>query len=187
MLGGSTEPLSEYRSLVYYHECRPAWCEIFKVEVPIDQFKCSHIRFTFKHRSSNESKDRAEKPFAFAYVKLMQTNGTTLRDSHHELLVYKVNKINTKFFFIYLKERENNNYLIYFKVDHKKWEDLDLGYLQLPSTRQELTEGSSKPQHGGLTLSTKDSFTILTNVCSTKLTQNGIFLSFLFFFIQFIV
>lgn len=58
-------------------------------------------------------------------------------------------------------------------MDHKKWEDLDLGYLQLPSTRQELTEGSSKPQHGGLTLSSKDSFTILTNVCSTKLTQNG--------------
>jgi hypothetical protein len=58
------------------------------------------------------------------------------------------------------------------QIDHKKFEDSDLGYLNLPSTREELTEGQ-KPQHGGLSLSSKDSFTIHTNVCSTKLTQNG--------------
>ena len=58
------------------------------------------------------------------------------------------------------------------QIDHKKFEDSDVGYLSLPSTRDELTEGQ-KPQHGGLSLSSKDSFTIHTNVCSTKLTQNG--------------
>jgi hypothetical protein len=61
---------------------------------------------------------------------------------------------------------------IIFQIDHKKFEDSDVGYLSLPSTRDELTEGQ-KPQHGGLSLSNKDSFTIHTNVCSTKLTQNG--------------
>jgi hypothetical protein len=64
-----------------------------------------------------------------------------------------------------------------FQIDHKKFEDSDLGYLNLPSTREELTEGQ-KPQHGGMTLSSKDSFTIHTNVCSTKLTQNGNLISF---------
>jgi hypothetical protein len=65
-----------------------------------------------------------------------------------------------------------NKHDIIFQIDHKKFEDSDVGYLSLPSTRDELTEGQ-KPQHGGLTLSNKDSFTIHTNVCSTKLTQNG--------------
>jgi hypothetical protein len=62
--------------------------------------------------------------------------------------------------------------LLLFQIDHKKFEDSDLSYLNLPSTREELTEGQ-KPQHGGISLSSKDSFTIHTNVCSTKLTQNG--------------
>lgn len=61
---------------------------------------------------------------------------------------------------------------ILFQIDHKKFEDSDLGYLSLPSVRKELTEGQ-KPQLGGISLSSKDSFTIHTNVCSTKLTQNG--------------
>ncbi|XP_069695131.1 dedicator of cytokinesis protein 1 isoform X3 [Periplaneta americana] len=144
-LGGGVEVLNEYRSVIYYHEDKPRWFEIFKVAVPIEEFKGSHLKFTFKHRSSNETKDKTEKPFAMSYVKLMQENGTTLRDTQHELLVYK--------------------------IDHKKFEDTDLGYLSLPSTREELTEGQ-KPQHGGISLSSKDSFTIQTNVCSTKLTQN---------------
>ncbi|CAG2067563.1 unnamed protein product, partial [Timema podura] len=144
-LGGGVEPLNEYRSVIYYHEEKPRWHEIFKVAVPIDEFKGSHLRFSFKHRCSTESKDKLEKPFALSYVKLMQGNGTTLHDTEHDLLVYK--------------------------VDHK-FEETDLGYLKLPCTRGELIEGQ-KPQQGGLTLTNKDSFTIHTNVCSTKLTQNG--------------
>lgn len=66
---------------------------------------------------------------------------------------------------------------ILFQIDHKKFEDSDLGYLSLPSMRQDLTEGQ-KPQHGGISLTGKDSFTIHTNVCSTKLTQNGNFILF---------
>ncbi|XP_033607516.1 dedicator of cytokinesis protein 1 isoform X3 [Cryptotermes secundus] len=144
-LGGGVEMINEYRSVIYYHEDKPRWFEIFKVAVPIEEFKGSHLKFMFKHRSSNETKDKTEKPFAMSYVKLMQENGTTLPDKEHELLVYK--------------------------IDHKKFEDNDLGYLSLPSMRQELTEGQ-KPQLGGISLSSKDSFTIHTNVCSTKLTQD---------------
>lgn len=67
----------------------------------------------------------------------------------------------------------------------------DLGYLTLPSVRSELLEGM-KPALGGLTLATKDSFSIHTNICSTKLTQNGTtlfynyILSFIFAFSHFI-
>ncbi|BES96169.1 Dedicator of cytokinesis [Nesidiocoris tenuis] len=143
---------SEYRSVIYYHEDKPRWAETCKVAVPIDDFKYSHLKFTFKHRSSNEAKDRNEKPFAMSYVKLMQENGTTLPDTTHELLVYK--------------------------VDQKKWDPSEVSYLALPSTRSELEDGS-KPSVNGLSLTNKDSFTIQTNVCSTKLTQNIDLLSLL--------
>lgn len=49
-----------------------------KIHVPIDDFKQCHLKFLFKHRSSNEQKDRAEKPFGMSYIKLMQNNGTTI-------------------------------------------------------------------------------------------------------------
>jgi hypothetical protein len=36
------------------------------------------------------AKDRTEKPFAMSYIKLMNNNGTTLSDTVHDLLVYRV-------------------------------------------------------------------------------------------------
>ena len=41
-------------------------------------------------RSNNEVKDKTEKPFGLAYVNLLQDDGTTLRNTRHELNVYKV-------------------------------------------------------------------------------------------------
>ncbi|XP_035735068.1 dedicator of cytokinesis protein 1-like isoform X3 [Vespa mandarinia] len=147
-LGGGTTAIDEYHSVIYYHEDKPRWCETFKIAIPIDEFKQAHLKFTFKHRSSNEAKDKSEKPFALSYVRLMQRNGTTLQDIQHELLVYK--------------------------LDQKKYEEKDISYLKLPSTRIELFKlhTEKKPTLGSLTLSNKDNFLIVTNVCSTKLTQN---------------
>ncbi|XP_011337215.1 dedicator of cytokinesis protein 1 isoform X1 [Ooceraea biroi] len=147
-LGGGASPIDEYRSVIYYHEDKPRWCETFKIAIPIEEFKQAHLKFTFKHRSSNEAKDKSEKPFALSYVRLMQRNGTTLQDIQHELLVYK--------------------------LEQKKYEESDISYFKLPSTRGELAELNmeKKPSLGSLTLSSKDSFLIATNICSTKLTQN---------------
>lgn len=145
-MGGGVPPLNEYRSVIYYHEDKPQWYETFKVAIPIEEFRNSHLKFLFKHRSTNEAKDKSEKPFALCYVKLMQENGTTLKDARHNLIVYK--------------------------IDHKKFDDTTIDYFKLPSTIEEIRD-NQKPQTAGLCLSTKDSFSISTNICSTKLTQNG--------------
>ncbi|XP_031633258.1 dedicator of cytokinesis protein 1 isoform X3 [Contarinia nasturtii] len=145
-LGAGASMLNEYKSVIYYHDDKPKWNETFKIELPIEEFKNCHLRFTFKHRSSNEVKDKAEKPFGLSYVRLMQDNGTTLQHKCHQLIVYK--------------------------IDHKKFDkDTLTHYLKLPSRTFELST-NEKPSTGGLTISPKDSFTILTNLCSTKLTQD---------------
>lgn len=146
-MGAGSAPLSEYKSVIYYHDDKPKWNETFKIELPIEEFKNCHLKFTFKHRSSNELKDRSEKPFGLSYVRLMQDNGTTLQHKCHQLIVYK--------------------------IDHKKYDkDTQSCYLDLPSRTFELA-ANLKPSAGGLSFSSKDSFNILTNLCSTKLTQDG--------------
>ncbi|CAH1170856.1 unnamed protein product [Phaedon cochleariae] len=146
-IGGGASLLDEYRSVIYYHEDKPQWYETFKVAIPIEEFKTSHLKFIFKHRSSNEAKDKNEKPFAMCYVKLMQDDGTTLKDAKHNLIVYK--------------------------IDHKKFDETVLDYFSLPSSLWDLRDNvKEKPQVPGLSMSSKDSFCISSNICSTKLTQN---------------
>lgn len=138
--------MSEYHSVIYYHDDKPKWNETFKINVPIEEFIKCHLKFIFKHRSSNESKDRNEKPFALSYVKLQQDNGTTLEQGNHSLVVYK--------------------------IDYKKFDsNTQFNYYTLPSQNFELL-ATPKPSAAGFTLLNKDSFVIDINLCSTKLTQD---------------
>ena len=74
-LGSGVQAQDTYRSVVYYHEDKPKWTETIKIVIPIEEFYRSHLKFTFKHRSSSEAKDRSERPFSMAFVKLMQVGG----------------------------------------------------------------------------------------------------------------
>ncbi|ROI82012.1 Dedicator of cytokinesis protein 1 [Anabarilius grahami] len=147
--GAGDEGILEYKSVIYYQVKQPRWFETFKVAIPIEDVNRSHLRFTFKHRSSQDCKDKSEKNFALSFVKLMRYDGTTLRDGEHDLIVYK--------------------------AEAKKLEDSTM-YLSLASTKPEMEErnpssGKNTQNLGSFTIS-KDSFQISTLVCSTKLTQN---------------
>ncbi|XP_023592526.1 dedicator of cytokinesis protein 5 [Trichechus manatus latirostris] len=149
--GAGYEGISEYKSVVYYQVKQPCWYETVKVSIAIEEVTRCHIRFTFRHRSSQESRDKSERAFGVAFVKLMNPDGTTLQDGRHDLVVYK--------------------------GDNKKMEDAKF-YLTLPGTKVEMEEKELQASKNLASFtpakdSTKDSFQIATLICSTKLTQNG--------------
>uniref|UniRef100_A0A8D2LJM2 Dedicator of cytokinesis 5 n=1 Tax=Varanus komodoensis TaxID=61221 RepID=A0A8D2LJM2_VARKO len=152
--GAGYEGISEYKSVVYYQVKQPCWYETVKVSIEIKEVSRYHLRFTFRHRSSQESRDKSERAFGLAFVKLMNADGTTLRDGRHNLIVYK--------------------------GENKKMEDAKF-YLSLPATKVEMEDREGLPaKHHTANFtptkdSTKDSFQIATLICSTKLTQNGRF------------
>uniref|UniRef100_A0A7N6A584 Dedicator of cytokinesis 5 n=1 Tax=Anabas testudineus TaxID=64144 RepID=A0A7N6A584_ANATE len=147
--GAGCDGITEYKSVIYYQVKQPCWNETVKVTIPIEDVCRCHLRVMFRHRSSQDTRDKSEKPFGMAFVRLMRGDGTTLKDGRHELIVYK--------------------------VDVKKAEDAKV-YLTLPATWAEVEEKEKQTgkqfHHSGVIPVTKDSFQIATLTCSTKLTQN---------------
>ncbi|VDP21738.1 unnamed protein product [Soboliphyme baturini] len=154
VVGSKTFKEDYYLSTVYYHQDKPRWFETVKFSIPVEQYSNIHVQFMFKHRSSNESKDKAEKPFAISFIRLRQSEGTVLRDGQHDMLVYRL---------------------------ERKYDELDFSYRTLPATKSDLdmsgwsgmaSKSLIQSPTGGFVLSSKDYFTIRSIVCSTSLTQN---------------
>uniref|UniRef100_A0A8C6MFE9 Dedicator of cytokinesis 5 n=1 Tax=Nothobranchius furzeri TaxID=105023 RepID=A0A8C6MFE9_NOTFU len=147
--GAGYDGITEYRSVIYYQVKQPCWNETVKVTIPIEDVCRCHLRVMFRHRSSQDSRDKSEKPFGMAFVRLMRGDGTTLKDGKHELIVYKV---------------------VLWTVEDAKV------YLTLPATWAEVEEKEKQTgkqfHHSGAIPMTKDSFQIAMLTCSTKLTQN---------------
>ncbi|KAI9478709.1 MAG: hypothetical protein EXX96DRAFT_571922 [Benjaminiella poitrasii] len=54
VMGSGARPVSYWESMVIYHEQKPKWDELIKINIQdIHQWKRSHIFLTVKHRSSN--------------------------------------------------------------------------------------------------------------------------------------
>lgn len=143
-LGAGGSSVTEYQSIIFYHNSSPKWNETIKIQLPFELFLGAHLRFGFRHLSKFEEREKADKTFGFAFESLMRADGTTICDSTHDLCVYKYD--------------ENCFY------DSKT-------YLHMPSTLSKMANhtiaGSDR-----LVRNSKDAFYIKTIVCSTKLTQN---------------
>ncbi|ESO09209.1 hypothetical protein HELRODRAFT_109536 [Helobdella robusta] len=153
--GSSGSMVNQFETIIYYHEDRPKWYETVKVSIPVNDSNGVHLKFTMKHRSTADAKDKAEKPFAMSYIQLMNDDGTILNNTDHDLLVYK--------------------------MDSKKSEDQTSAYFRLPATQKDLqklinSSGSALKSNslsaGSYSLSASDVFQISTLICSTKLTHN---------------
>ncbi|KAG8128319.1 hypothetical protein E2320_015172, partial [Naja naja] len=143
-LGSGESNRSMYHSFVLYHNNSPRWGEVIKLPIPIDRFRGSHLRFEFRHCST---KDKGEKKlFGFAFTPLMRDDGTTLSDDNHELYVYKCDE-NSTF----------NNHAL---------------YLGLPCCKEDYNGCPNIPSSLIFQRSTKEFFSISTQLSSTKLTQN---------------
>jgi len=57
---------------------------------------------------------------------------------------------------------------------------MDISYLSLASRKNELIETNNQISVPGLSLANKDVFIIQSNICSTKLTQNGMLVKYLY-------
>ncbi|WAR21521.1 DOCK2-like protein [Mya arenaria] len=82
------------------------------------EFRGLHLKFLFKHKSRNESKDKNEKAFAMAFVKLLNKNGTTLQDGDHDLLLYKVPLFSGPYSLSYRDSFKISTYVCSTKLTH---------------------------------------------------------------------
>ena len=101
---GTGESLvTEFDSMVFYHQNAPTWGELVKLELPDDLMEQCHLFFTIRHRSSKEEKTsaagavgnnaaavaEANKPIAYGYLPLFERNKAFIADGSHSITLFK--------------------------------------------------------------------------------------------------
>ncbi|KDN50840.1 hypothetical protein K437DRAFT_273050 [Tilletiaria anomala UBC 951] len=100
---GTGEPLvTEFDSMVFYHQNAPTWGELVKLELPDDLMEQCHLFFTIKHRSSKEEKTptanqtpnsqgamEIHPPIAYGYLPLFERTKAFIADGSHSITLFK--------------------------------------------------------------------------------------------------
>lgn len=94
---GSGEPrMTQFDSMVFYHQNAPTWGELIKLELPDEALEQCHLFLTFRHRSSKEATGAAmeSSPFAHAYLPLFGhheagPHSAFIQDGSHTLLLWR--------------------------------------------------------------------------------------------------
>ena len=170
--------MTRYQSVVLYHMNNPTWYEMLKVSLPIEKYYGAHVRFEYRHCSSESqffccqlaaqrlrlsfvpAKDKTEKRLlGFSFTPLMDQDGTVLPDGQLQLLVYKCEDAQ--------RLRDVSSYL-----------DLPYSVRQLngraPSISGSVSSVNvSSPSNLPFQRNVRESVTVAFYLCSTKLTQNG--------------
>lgn len=103
--GTGESPVSQFDSMVFYHQNAPTWGELMKLQLPNDVIEHCHLFFTFRYRSAKEdralqvtpaglgtsssSSHTVSQPFAHAYLPLFEANSAFIADGSHTLLLWR--------------------------------------------------------------------------------------------------
>lgn len=148
---GSGESLvTQYDSMIYYHNNTPTWGELMKICVPVSLLELVHIFFTFRHRSTKDKKG-GETVFAFAYLPLFPDNRAFLHDGGHSLALYRYDRA---------LAQPNT-------------------YLREPFMHTAGLQETQLSSQTKMLVPLRDSLSIRTFLCSTKYTQNEVLLKLL--------
>lgn len=99
-------------------------------------------------------KDKADKTFSFAFLKIMNPDGSIIRDGQHELCVYKA------------EPRKWKNASQYLSLPSKKAESHQVGH-------QTMSASNMTTASGQIQRNFKETIWMSTICCSTKLTQRS--------------
>ncbi|KAG7090843.1 hypothetical protein E1B28_009925 [Marasmius oreades] len=149
---GSGEPLmTQFHSMIFSRCNEPTFGELVKIKLPPEGMPQWHLFFTFRNRTN---KERAS-PHAFAFLPLFSDSRAFVQDGGHTLIMYRADKLN------------------------QITPEMYLGATSSLLADQKPEQVPIPPDMQRFAPPTKDTMTIRTSLCSTKLTQNPVLLNLL--------
>eukprot|EP00808_Paulinella_micropora_P012742 g7442.t1 len=87
--GIGSEPETEYRSCVYYHNNNPTYNEVVGCALDPAIFQQCHVLLFFSHISTSSSAKK-NPPFSFSFLPLASPEGAVVENLEHKLQMYKM-------------------------------------------------------------------------------------------------